>query len=135
MFGAWVAGPAPTTYSSPPRTRLLPQVGLELKGTDGRVARTLQPPPGWRDINTADQLRRSAAVSAWLCQETVQGGHSVLVFCASKNACEVGEACVLGAQPLTEWQRPRCQKAQICRRGAASHHGPPAALIGLSHHV
>jgi hypothetical protein len=69
-----------------------PQVGRELFGEDGAVARTLDAPPTWPDMDARDHEKRAGAVAAWLCHETVQGGHSVLMFCNSKNGCQVGSA-------------------------------------------
>ena len=69
------------------------QVGRTLIGEDGTLARPLDMPPDWRDADSADHERRAGALAAWLCHETVQGGHSVLMFCSSKAGTQVGPAC------------------------------------------
>ncbi len=73
------------------RTKNNPQVGHDLVATNGTVARTLQVPPNWPDADgRRGKEAAKGAVAAWLCQETVRDGHSVLMFCASKNMCKVG---------------------------------------------
>jgi DNA polymerase theta len=56
------------------------QVGRSLLDEQLRPVRELQPLPAWQGRDP-DHL-------ALLCSETVQEGHSVLVFCASKAWCE-----------------------------------------------
>lgn len=53
------------------------QVGRELRAPDGSVARMLDCPTDWE--------KRDPDLIAWLAQETVTAGHSVLVFCATKR--------------------------------------------------
>ena len=56
--------------------------------------RELQPPPAWQGRDP-DHL-------ALLCGETVQEGHSVLVFCASKAWCERAAKAVAGLLTVPE---------------------------------
>lgn len=62
-----------------------------LKDAQLEPIRELEVPPAW-EAQDRDHL-------AALCNETVQAGHSVLVFCASKQQCEV--AAKLVAKLLT----------------------------------
>jgi hypothetical protein len=56
------------------------QVGRQLKDEQLQVVRELQCTREWE--------QRDPDHVALMCQETVQDGHSVLVFCASKAGCE-----------------------------------------------
>ncbi|KIZ04600.1 DNA polymerase theta subunit [Monoraphidium neglectum] len=107
-------------------------VGRELFGEDGAVARTLDAPPTWPDMDARDHEKRAGAVAAWLCHETVQGGHSVLMFCNSKNGCQ-NEARLLAERlDVPERPGPLCEEA--ARDGAASNREwAVAELRGLSH--
>lgn len=67
------------------------QVGRNLVGADGSIARQLAIPADWPDLGAANREAAKGAVAAWLCQETVRDGHSVLMFCASKAGCKVSE--------------------------------------------
>jgi hypothetical protein len=76
------------------------QVGTRLVGVDGTVSRALEVPPDWPGIDgRRGKDAAKAAVGAWLCQETVRDGHSVLMFCATKRGCQVGPRCACTGLP------------------------------------
>lgn len=76
-------------------------MGRDLVGLDGGVARRLALPNGWPGADgRRGKEAQKGAVAAWLCQETVGEGHSVLMFCASKRICQVGAARAGGARAL-----------------------------------
>ncbi|EFN55218.1 hypothetical protein CHLNCDRAFT_52598 [Chlorella variabilis] len=57
--------------------------GLSIKNEALEVVRTLEVPQGWDTSKTGDSDH-----VALLARETVEGGHSVLIFCGTKKACE-----------------------------------------------
>lgn len=74
------------------------QVGKQLLGQDGALLRELQVPSTW-SARDSDQV-------AWLAQETIQSGHSILIFCSSKKV-----------RPLLACLQPKCITCcvQLCQ--------------------
>ncbi|KAK9789551.1 hypothetical protein WJX73_010627 [Symbiochloris irregularis] len=79
-LATWLHARLYTTDFRPVPLTMHLKVGRELRAANGRVTRTLECPADWE--------KRDPDLIAWLAKETVTAGHSVLVFCATKRACE-----------------------------------------------
>lgn len=94
----WLGAELYFTDFRPVPLRQFLKVGNKIKDADGVVMRTLDLPKDWAQQDT-DHV-------AWLTNETVAGGHSVLVFCASRAACAKTASFLATMLKVPERQRP-----------------------------
>ncbi|KAF6260745.1 hypothetical protein COO60DRAFT_857019 [Scenedesmus sp. NREL 46B-D3] len=110
QVAAWLDAVLYQTDFRPVQLRQYIKLGRVLKDQAGEVVRELCVPAGWE---AQDQ-----DLVALLTQETVQAGHSVLVFCASKNWCEITAKHI--AKMLTIPERSKPKSAQPVTPGEAA---------------
>ncbi|GFR45961.1 hypothetical protein Agub_g7430, partial [Astrephomene gubernaculifera] len=94
----WLDAALYTTTFRPVQLQEYVKVGRRVLNPAGEVVRELQPEPGWEE--------RDADHVAWLTRETVQDGHSVLIFCASKAHCERVAEHIARLVPITQREPP-----------------------------
>ncbi|WIA38253.1 hypothetical protein OEZ86_001594 [Tetradesmus obliquus] len=110
---AWLGAQCYATDYRPVPLRHYMKVGATICNADNQVVRVLQPPPGF----PADYVARDKDQLALLAAETVQEGHSVLIFCGTKARCK-DTACLI-AQSLQVPERTAPAGAAAAAAAAA----------------
>jgi DNA polymerase theta len=108
----WLGAALHVSHFRPVPLRQWVKVGRELQDPGGAVVRTLAPPPGW-EASDPDLV-------AWLVGETVEEGHSVLLFCASKALCERSAKALAAALEVPERRRGRAPAPAPTRAAACA---------------
>lgn len=75
----WLKASLYQTQFRPVPLKQFIKVGREIRDEHRQAVRTLETPPGWE--------KQDPDHTALLAKETVDDGHSVLIFCCSKNQC------------------------------------------------
>ncbi|KAK9824289.1 hypothetical protein WJX72_009203 [[Myrmecia] bisecta] len=136
----WLNAALYETEFRPVQLKRFLKVGHTIRDQDLEIIRTLPQDERFSSLHppTAEML-----AVAQLCEETVQGGHSVLVFCGTKRACEQ-VAKVIGSKLTVPERQLKCagedlpaDRADVLARLAklqADHPLIPVMSQGVAYH-
>ncbi|WIA12996.1 hypothetical protein OEZ85_006607 [Tetradesmus obliquus] len=126
QVAAWLDAVLYQTDFRPVQLRQFVKLGRALKDQAGQVVRELAVPAGWE--------AQDADLVALLTQETVQAGHSVLIFCASKAWCEITAKHIAKMLAIPERSTPKAAQQPVTPGEAAGLSPREGIVAELARH-